>query len=88
MESGIESSLFSEVPGKRDHLYRTGLGGKDFFQIVQGGVRAAVVHKDNLIVIAAAVESLDHSFLKGNDIFRFVIAGDHKGKLHIVHPIS
>ena len=74
LEACVEGGLLAEVPGKADHLYRARLGGVEFFQVVEGGVPAAVIHKDDLVVISAAAEGGDNRVLKGFHVFRLVVA--------------
>ena len=46
----------------------------EFFKVVKGGILAAVVNIDNLVVIAAAVKGSDDGLLESGHIFRFIVA--------------
>ena len=79
LQSGIEPGFLPKIPGERDDLDGAALVSVELFQIMKRGVPAAIVDKDNFIVITAALESGDHSILKGSDIFCFVVTGNDQG---------
>ena len=75
-QAGVNTRLLAEVPGEGDDLHLAVAPGVDFFQIVQRGVLTAVVDVDDFDFISAVPESRQRGFMKGNDIFPLVIAGD------------
>ena len=46
---------------------------------IPGAVPAAVIHKDDFVVIAAAIKGLYDGLLEGGYIFGFIIAGYDQG---------
>ena len=85
LQPGVNARLLAEIPGEGDDLHRAGVRCVELFQVMQGGVPAAVVNIHNFVVIAAAVKGRYHRLLEGGYIFRLVVAGDDQGKLHTVH---
>ena len=77
-QAGVNTRLLAEVPGEGDDLHLAVAPGVDFFQIVQRGVLTAVVNVDDFDFISAVPESRQRGFMKGNDIFPLVIAGDYQ----------
>ena len=88
LESCVETGFLAKIPGEGDDLYGAFLLGMDFFQIVQGGILAAVVDEDDFIIISAAFKGGDHRSLKGSHIFCLIIAGNNQGQFHKYHSLS
>ena len=76
LKSGINGAFLSEIPGKAHDLHGAFSLPKEFFQVVEGGVGAAVIHKNNFIVISAGCKGIDHRLLKICHILRFVVGRD------------
>ena len=74
--------------GNRERLHKEldALKSMPFFmQLLNdgpGSIFAAIIHKDDLIIIAAVFESLNHCIVKGIYIFCFIVAGNDQGKFH------
>ena len=85
LQSGVDCRLFAEVTGETYHFYGTFLRLKDLTQLKHSGIFAAVIHKDNLIIITAVTECFNHSFLECGNIFGFIITGGYQGKFHTDH---
>ena len=76
LESCIERRFLTEIPREGYYLYRAFPIGIDFSQLVQRGILTAVVYKDDLIGIAAALKRLDGLLLEKRHILRLVVARD------------
>ena len=81
LEPGVESRFLAEVAGEGHHLHRAALLLIELAQIVERGIGAAVVHKDDLKGIAAALEGLDGLLLEKLYIFCFIKAGHNQREL-------
>ena len=81
LKAGVNGGLLAEIPGQGNHLHRAFLGGEELFQTEEGIVPAAVVDKDDFIVIAAVVEGIVNRVQEQINGFLFIITGNHQGKL-------
>ena len=75
-KAGIQACLFTEIPGEGNYLHGALLGRVNLAQVMECCIPAAVVNKDDLVVITAAFKGTDDCFLKVGHILCFVIAGD------------
>ena len=82
LKSGIQGRFLAKIPGEGNNLYGAFLRVMKLFQVVEGGILAAVIHIDDLIVVAAAIKGRDHRILKCSYIFGFVVAGDNERQFH------
>mgnify|MGYP006932840644 CR=1 FL=1 len=72
-----DGQLVAEIPGEGNDLHGALLSLVQFSQIMQCGIFASVVDKDDFIIITAAFKGTDDSFLESSHIFCFIIAGDY-----------
>ena len=86
--TGVNTGLFTKITGEGNDLYRTFLLAEDLFQVMERSVLAAVIDKNDLVVISAAFERGNYGFLKSGYIFCFVITRNDKGKLQSYHRLK
>ena len=79
LHTGINTGLLAKIPGEGNNLHRTPLCFVQLSEVVQGRIFAAVIYKNDFVVIAAAFEGPHHRILKSGNIFSLIIAGYHKG---------
>ena len=79
LQPRVDAGLLAEIPGEGDDLYLAVAPGIDLFQVVQGGIPAAVIDVDNFQLPVA--QGLYSRLVKGDHIFSLVIAGNHQRKL-------
>ena len=77
LQTSVEGRFLAEITGEGNDLGGAFFGFVELFQVVPGGIPAAIVHKNDFIIIAAARKSLDGSILEGCNIFCFIVAGDN-----------
>ena len=82
LQTGVDAGFLAEIPGEGDHLGGAFLCSMELFQVVQRGIRTAVVDKNQFVVVTAPVKGGDYRILKCSHIFRLIIAGDDQGKFH------
>ena len=82
LQSGVKPRFLSEIPGKADDFHGTFPGSIELFQVVEGGIGAAVVHVDDLIVIAAVLKGGPDGRLKGGHVLGLIEAGDDQRQFH------
>ena len=82
LQSGVKPCFLAKIPGEADDLHGTFPGGIELFQVVEGGVGAAVVHIDDLVVIAAVLKGGPDGRLKGGHILGLVEAGNDQRQFH------
>ena len=62
--TGVDTGFFAEITGEADDLDWATLCLEDLLQVVQGGIPAAIVDKDDLVIIAAAFKGADNGILE------------------------